>query len=414
MAGFPSPLLPLALSVPVVEIQEPPELNLLSIFSQKGVQISFSDPILMPNRRRHILSLTDYEAYTHEIRSRGGYYSANTSFKVPLSLAMEWLTDGVGRHVETYDQAQEMIWEGFVDKVTLSIGRLEYVMGPLISQDIGNKVRIRYSVVDYSIAPPSVGVTLTSAYANNLASQNRYGIIQRTLSANEITETTASNIRDSWINEHASPRLSVRSSFLNNTEATLTVDCLGYWHYLDTWNYSNPATGGSTITEKITQVMDSSVNSGLFSEDYGFIDDNSLEVKTYEGGDKTPMSIMSELATYGDTSDSRYNLGFGPGRKLYYTVMPAIVEYYQHFDGSVYTLAGQELYPWNVQPGKWILYAGLLPVSNVPFGIANLRANPACAFIEAVTFSTPYNVDISTAFVSKLDQLFARMGMSGI
>ena len=69
--------------------------------------------------------------------------------------------------------------------------------------NIGNKVALVYSTVDTSVTPPAVGVRKKTAYANDTASQGRYGIIEKVLSSGGSTDANATNIRDTYIAENA-------------------------------------------------------------------------------------------------------------------------------------------------------------------------------------------------------------------
>lgn len=416
MAGLYNYLLLLGLSSPAtLQVPEATPIVIPTSFKQTGINILYGDPVLSRGRQTYLGSLSDQiDSYTHETRSVGGYYSASLSMKSTDVLSQDWITNGVGRHIEVFNPAQQTIWEGLVDRVTLNIGNFSITIGPLLTKEVANRVRIKYSVVDYSISPPSVGVTLTSAPASNTQSQDRYGIIERTLSANEITQTLASNIRDSWITEHAFPPVVVSSTLLGNSEPTLTLDCLGYWSYLTTWSYTNSSPGAQTLREKILDVMDSSPNSDLFSTNYSRVSENLTNVAQAELGDKTPDSILTELASLGDSSGQRYIIGLYKGRQLVYQPIPIEVGYVQHVGHSISTLDGRPVEPCDVVPGEWIYYTGFLRPRPIPGTLVNLSSDPGTGLVESVTFTSPGDVSITSARFSKLDQLFARMGMSGI
>lgn len=408
LLGLSSPAYP-----PVIEIPEAVPIVIPSTFKQTGLNITYSYPLLSVGNGMYIGSLSDQvESYSHETRSVGGYYSASMSFKTNDVVSQDWIMNGVGRHIEVFNPGQQIVWEGLVDKVTMNIGNFSISVGPLITKEVANRVKIKYSVVDYSISPPATGVTITSAVANNTASQNRFGIIERVLSGNELTETLAQSIRDSWLTEHAFPPIVVSSTLLGNSEPTLTIDCLGYWNYLSTWTYTNATAGSQTIREKIIAVLEDSPNA-LFSENYSRISNNETDVAEQDSG-KTPDTILTELTSLGDSASNRYTIGMYAGRQLVYEPIPTQVGYVQHVGAGISTLDGRRVNSWDIVPGKWVYYTGFLRPRSIPTSLAGLASDPGSGLIETVSFTAPGDVSITSARFSKLDQLFARMGMSGI
>lgn len=418
MAGFYDYLLLLGLasptSPPVIELPEAVPVVIPTTFKQTGITISYSDPLLKLGRQSHLGSLSDkIDSYTHEIRSVGGYYSASMSFKTNDVISQDWIINGVGRHIQVFNFAQQTVWEGLVDKVTLNIGNFSITVGPLITKEVANRVRIKYSAVDYTISPPATGLTLTSVAVNNTVSQGKYGIIERMLSGNELTEALAESIRDSWLTEHSFPPIVVSSTLLGNSEPTLTIDCLGYWSYLNTWTYTNNVEGSQTIREKILAVLQDSPND-IFSTNYTRISNNETEVAEQESSGRTPETILTELTSLGDSSNSRYMIGVYANRQLVYEPIPTEVGYIQYVGSGVSTLDGRVVNPWDIVPGKWVYYVGFLRPRPIPHSLASLASDPGSGLVESVTFTAPGDVSMTSARFSKLDQLFARMGMSGI
>jgi hypothetical protein len=417
-AGLYNYLLLLGLSTPtsppVIAIPEAVPIVIPLTFKQAGLNIAYSDPLLKTNRQSYLGSLSDQiDSYTHEIRSVGGFYSASMSFKTTDVISQDWIMNGVGRHIEVFNPAQQIVWEGLVDKVTMNIGNFSISVGPLITKEVANRVKIKYSIVDYSISPPSAGITLTSVAVDNDASQSKYGIIERTLSGNELTETLAEAIRDSWLTEHAFPPIVVSSTLLGNSEPTLTIDCLGYWNYLSTWTYSNTTAGGQTIRNKIIAVLESCPTT-IFPENYTRIGENTTEVSRADNNGRTPDTILTELTSLGDSSNSRYTIGFYANRQLVYQPIPTSVDYVQYVGAGISTLDGRRVNSWDIVPGKWIYYTGFLRPRPIPTTLEALSSDPGSGLIENVTFTAPGDVSLTSARFSKLDQLFARMGMSGI
>lgn len=417
--GFRSPFFPLGLSSAAAPGVSPETgataINVPTSWRQLGLAVVYSDSLCMANRNSAIGTLSEkVVSYTHEVRAIGGFYSCSITFKDNLSQIRDWLQDGVGRHIEVYDQSGTVIWEGFVDRVNATIENVQISRGPLISADVANRVKIRYSVADYTIAPPSVGVTLTSAPVNDTASQDKYGIIEKVLGLDQATERLANQIRNSWLREHAYPQSSITSSYASNSEPSIVLECLGYWHYLNTWIYFSNSTLETDLSTKLQAVLASSLNTTLFSTDYSFIETNTTQVRNSETDDRTAMTIISEMSTLSDSSNRKYNAGLLDGRVFYYQSVPELVAYYQETGGVIRDSMKSQVLPWNVRPGNWIYYSGLLSDTGSLLTLDDLYKNPVTAFIESVTFSSPFEVSITTQRLSKLDSLFARMGITGV
>ena len=417
--GFRSPFFPLGLSsapAPVVAPEAETEaLVIPTSWRQLGLSVLYGDSVCLSGRNPSIGSLSEkIESYTHEVRAIGGFYSASVTFKASPYEIKDWLQDGIGRSIAVYDQAGETIWEGFVDKITSTIENVQITRGPLISADVANRVKIRYSVADFSLSPPAVGVTLTSATANNTTSQAKYGIIEKVMGLNQATETLALQVRNSWLREHAYPQSSITSSYASNSEPSITLECLGYWHYLNTWLYFSSSTLESDLSDKLQDVLDSSPNSGLFSDNYGYIESNATQVKNNETEDRTALAIISEMSALSDGSNNKYNAGVLEDRTFYYQTVPEQIAYYQEAGAIIKSAMRTFVLPWRVRPGNWIYYSGLMDDTGSIATLDDLYKNPTVAFIESVSFSSPFEVSITTQRLSKLDSLFARMGITGV
>jgi hypothetical protein len=391
-----------------------PSLALPVSAAQFGICIIVSDPIAMTNRRRYIESITTYDSYTHQTKAIGGYFSAEIVFKSKVSDISSWLLKGIGRHVDVYDHAQKKIWEGLVNQIVVTVGGLEYTVGPLLGGDVTNKVASSYNAVDYNIYPPATGIKLKTAASENESSQARYGILERVLEINEVTETGARYDRDSWIGIHAFPKVSVRPSFSESADISISLSCLGYWAYLEAYTVTETDVGGVAISDKIIATMDANPNASIFSDEYAYVTTNSAEVRASEDGSRTGAAILSELATFGDSSNTRYNVGIYNDRKLHYTIAPSVIDYYKYFDARATSLNGSTLHPWNVYPGKWILHSGFLFISEIPRTFAALSTSDSVGYIEGVTFTAPFGLDIETVKVKGIDQLLARVGIGSL
>jgi hypothetical protein len=337
-------------------------------WQSKELTVNFSDPLWFTDRRA--LQYLDFSTYAHELRAIGGYYSLKLTIDDDELDLNDWIDGGIGRHIVSYNPELEVIGEYFVNKVTATIGALQFSIGPLIA--IGNRLKVRYSVVDTTVDPPIRGEQTETAIANNTDSQALFGIIESVLNVNSATATEATQIRDSVLNDvsRAFPATG-RKSTLGGSNPRLTLDCLGYWHWLNTYLYNNSATGQVNLSDKIIAILAAIPNSGIFSTLTDEIASNTTQVQDGEDKDKKAITIMKYLNSLGDSANNRYNMGFYQDRKFRYGVAPSEVEYHQRITGDqdITTPTGSKVSPWNVLPAKWLFFPDFLvgrhpPISN--------------------------------------------------
>lgn len=203
-----------------------------------SLSITVSKPLLKGGQ--YIDTLTnEYNAYRHSSRAIGGYWDASFTIRNRLDKMEEWLEDGLGRHIVVKDDALQTVWEGFVDKVTITHGPISVVRGPL--SDISNIVSVNYHS----------GGTRTAGWKYDATSIAKYGFFQKALSASNINSTEAAKIRDQYLHEHCPPEVKQDLGSTSH-EANIIVDCLGYVHYLDKTYYEVP--NGSSASEMAVQI----------------------------------------------------------------------------------------------------------------------------------------------------------------
>jgi hypothetical protein len=212
------------------------------------LSIVVAQPLLQGGK--YLRTYTDeFNAYRHSVKAIGGYWDASFTLRHRLDQMEDWLTDGLGRHVVVKDDALQVVWEGFVDKVTITYGPISVVCGPL--SDVANIVSVNYSS----------GGTVQTSWKYDAASIAKYGFFQKVLSASNITAAEATQIRDQYLHEHCRPEIK-QDVGTSNHEANIIIDCLGYVHYLDKTYYEVP-NGGSAdelavrigITQKLKLAM---------------------------------------------------------------------------------------------------------------------------------------------------------------
>lgn len=386
----------------------------MSEFSETGLSITASDPLILANTYTTTLRLTEkITSYSHELRREGGYYSATIKMNLREDEINEWVQFGLGRHIEVYNPTGLICWEGFVNDIDIKTGEDTFGIGPLT--DIGNRINVTYSVIDYSTDPPTLGTRVTTATTDNYPSQTKYGIWHKIKGINGATATDALQMANMFVDDptRAFPATSGELAISGSGVFTVTLNLLGYWHFLSAYYYSNASTAAANLSTKITNIVTASTNA-VFSSDYSKVTANTTQVAAGSEGEQTAMTIIKDLVAKGDASNNPYSIGFYAGRKLVYTAVPTTILYQRRRGKPVTDQFDGEIRPWDVQPAQWIFRPDFLVGSTPPITAATLGTDPRAYLIETVKYSTPYKLSINGRKLSNLDQVLARRGIGGM
>ena len=351
--------------------------------------------------------------YSHTISAFGGYDTASLNINYNLVTAEDWI-DRLGFHIEVYSPFLEKVWEGFINKITITAGSLSVTRGPLV--DIGNRVRVVYSTVDSTISPPVVGGRARTATVNSIPSQDRYGIIEKGVSVGGVSPANALVLRDSWIAENALPETGQVFNSSSQTTPNVTVELLGYFHWLKQFLYNDTAFGNREISLILQDIFaDEAANiNGMFSTDMtGIVTPAApVTIKRYINKDLTAIARIKFCVSYWDANDTRYLFGIYNDRKPFYEAVPSTIEYAQTitYPRQDITEDGIVVQPWNVRPGKYVEFTDFLVGAFTP---ADFREDPRIGFIESVTYTAPFGLSWTGNKVSTVRQKLAKMGLAG-
>lgn len=351
---------------------------------------------------------TSVESWQHEIRALGGYWSASATQADNLRRAEEWLADGLFRHVEVYDDSLNQIWEGFVNSVSIDVGGLNVTRGPLLN--VANRVKLVYSTIDTSDG--GFGARASTAYADDTASQARYGIVTKILSSGGVSQATAEQLRDTYLNQYKAPETTSRFTLGGQGDVRLSIELLGYVHLQTVYPFTSSSIGAVNLSTRLAAILDDDPNN-LFSSANADITTNTLQVSQWEDDDPMAWDAVKELVAQGDASDNRYLYGFYGGRRVVYEAAPTTYTYRREIasQGDIETVVGGTVKPWAVRPGRWLLFPDFLVGRSQP---ADLRNDPRALFIERVVFSLPRGLQLDGSKVSTVEQKIARLGLMGI
>ena len=389
-----------------------------SLYETIGLVANYNQSIITGENQIQNLGVFDRDllSYSHNINTFGGFNTARLVVSLRIEKIEEWLTAGVGRHITIEDSGQQVAWEGFIDKITITIGAASVSVGPLT--EIANRVTVVYTEIEPN-NPSVAGTSTETLIEEDIDSQRHYGIFDKVMSAGSVTQTEAETIRGVYLQDNKYPRSSCNFSISPGVgeEPTLTLDCKGYYHLFDTFIYNDTSTTFYTGTEKISDVIDAEPN-GIVSDTR--LDVNAVGVFATEIANRTGLTVVRSVVDLGDSNDNRWVFAVYEGRKVYYQSIPEIIQYtYEMRDENkfVANLFGTRIPPWSIRPNNWILVKDLLTSSAriTPTGsVDDLLADPRVTYIESVNYTAPHTLNMAGNRLEKVPQLLAKYGLAAI
>ena len=222
----------------------------------------------------------------------------------------------------------------------------------------------------------------------------------------------AEELRDAYLEENKLPETSQEFSISQATVPTLTLECLGYHHWLNKYVYDPAASGTVQIPTKLKAILAADPNA-IFSTNYNNIADAAaylLLVPAAEEQIRFAKAIIDEMVAMGDANDNRTFFAIYEDREAHYSAIPTEVEYYHYVTRQptqISNIDNNPVMPWQVRPGKWMTMPDFLPGFKGP---AELRFDPRNVLIESVTYQSPLELTLNGKKVSKVSQLLAKRG----
>ena len=182
-------------------------------------------------------------------------------------------------------------------------------VGPLLDT-CANRIRCAYAPEQTDTG--AVGSRTFTGWADDAASQAKYGIIYKTLTTSALSQAEAEQVRDTAILEQAEPERNERDNLESVTSPRASITCLGYAHWLKAYPYENAATGVTTASAKLQAVLAADPN-GIFSTDYSALAANGTVVGTQEIEGRTAWSVVQGIVSLGDGAFNRWLFGMYAG-----------------------------------------------------------------------------------------------------
>lgn len=398
--------------------------------TNKGINITLWKMQFQPAfNPRHILYddmlAESIGQYSHVIANNIGFQNASFSMSLSYAAAIRYYNDVLGFFFDVYDHNIDQVFEGIINKVTIQSGGLTAVNGPLF--DSTNRTAFAFTPL-YIVSPAMIrGDQQFTTIVENTDAQLKYGIIERIISAGEALVDLAAGYneaeqaRDTFITENAYPaRDSLSFAIDSGTAVTLTFEVIGFQKYLEYYIYNDATIGTVTIssnpaTSKLQMVINADPN-GIFVIDNTKIESNVTIVSQQEDQDRTAMAIINGMLTLGDGSFNRYIFGVYEDRTIIYRAVPDYIMYQARVfnDANIIEKFADDslVMPWNVRPGNWIVFSDFFisdKIQSTP-----QRNDPRYMFIETVSYSIPFGLQINGARISEISQMLAQMGLRGL
>lgn len=379
----------------------------MTYHQETGITVKVFEPLVRGTAKVASLD-NNITNYSHELSANGGFDRMTVSLADDRLSLDDWIEQGVGRHIEVYNSAGVVVWEGFINVVRGSIGAHTIEVGPLL--EVGNRVMVSYAPVDYNLSPPAVGDTTVTPVVENTRSQERFGIIEKVINGGRVTDDEAENIRDTFLAENAYLSTSSTLSFGGSGgDPTVTLECLGYWYWLNSYVFNDGTSGAIQADDRLLEILTGNPNSGMYATPV--LDTNNQLIPAETQEDKIAMALVKEILALGGATDQRYTLGFYENRQPFYREIPTDPAYKTALSDQgqrILTYEGFLVYPWDVRPAQWIFISDALVGRYTG---DDLYEDPRYMFIEQVSYSAPWNITMTGSRVGTFEQVMARFGI---
>lgn len=372
---------------------------------------------------------TELNSYSHVISAMGGFTSASITMNINPFEIDDWISKGLGRHIEVHGTGGEIVWEGFVDNISISIGNDTIERGRLT--EICNRCMITYTPVttDKETGDPISGTTTNTFVEDDEISKMKYGIWEQVVSGGSIVGVgdnaqeqildiyqKARDMRKLYLEENKEPETNHNPivGVDSGGSITLSLDCKGYIEWLNyVYNYSplNDVLEQVEISEKIADVIIEDPNN-IISRVISNLRYNGMIISATEDKDRTARTVIEEAVSIGDINNLPWIFGIYENRIPSYNPISTVVDYLYYVSATmqkILTPENSEVLPWNVRPGK------LLFLPDTVLGslseIVNPQTDPRVMLIEEISFTAPDVINISGKKIRRFEQLMASQGL---
>src|SRR5687768_8106859 len=109
----------------------PAPASLPTLMQATGLHIDYAPPLVLGVPLLSTGLTSKLSSYRHTTLAVGGFWTADITIEANDADIEDWFEYGLGRHIETLNFSQQMVWSGFVNKISIAYGGLSAVIGPL-------------------------------------------------------------------------------------------------------------------------------------------------------------------------------------------------------------------------------------------------------------------------------------------
>lgn len=350
----------------------------------------------------------NHEGWTHTISAVGGFDTAKFKLKGDLNYLQDWFEDGLMRRVVFYDSESVQTWEGFVSRLDFSYGSAKKTRA---IDNVQNRVYLYYTPVIYIGGNPieTIPIHLT---LDDAPSQDKYGIKAAVVNAGARTDEEAVDWAKTVLKFNANPqRGSSPISILGGSEPYIDITLLGYYHTLKWIPYFNSNYTPIRAHQVIIEVLQyfNTINPGWIDQSFTWMDFNTrLQQRGYNSL-KSCWDVIEEVINNGGPAGTRWVGGLYQDRRFIYKQAEDFDGLYGEYSELIRSITGRDLLIYDGDTGAevkfWNVYPDRLLRTVDDFG-------DNTEYIEQVTYSEPYNLQITGGDDQRLKIYLAQKGLS--
>jgi len=242
-------------------------------------------------------------------RDIGGFYDASWEIRTSdKELALELLTNGLGREVRFFNEKANLDWEGYLNRVTID-RRIARVTAALDRME--NSVWTRYT-------PLAGGAVTRSTVKSHAVSIARFGTKQGILNGGQIDLTEANQKAQAALNLSFWPKPEPEAFVFGqrgDDDFRILFKCLGWWHTLNWLVYNQTVTSGTMAASAFVDVLLNTCGTFFASRD---IQSNGTSVTREHDADQRGGEIVEAVCELGDSNNRVWVAGGEAERRFYF------------------------------------------------------------------------------------------------
>lgn len=321
-------------------------------------------------------------SYRHLISADVGFDTCAFDIRDRQTTLAELFSNGLGRRITRYSpDGNFTVWDGYISEMTLHQPGLPPITVSLAG--MSNRSSTRYTPIDAATNPPTESPEATTAVVNDAASQERYGIKEKTFRPPKINRMTAGNAAQNAAMITAIHRLPRPQPDFSKRSAELKLEVKGegFMHTLEWRVYNQTANSGLDYVYNIAAAIVSAVGQFIANTS---LDNSNTQIQKYFNRDDTAFDILQAAAALGDNTNKRWLFYVLEDRRLYYKQAQTTVAYLQRGGDpkqQIHDTSGRIVPYYEMRPDRWIRISDILPHALTPASLQNDAAN---SYIEAV------------------------------